>query len=361
MSDRQQFAKNVMRILIITQKIDQNDGVLSFMIGWIRQFANECEQVTVIALYVGEHDLPSSVKVLSLGKESGVSRLKYLSNFFKFILSERNNYDSVFVHMNQVYVILGGVIWRLMGKKIALWYAHGAVPWDLRIAEGLTNVIIASTPSGFRLKTKKLHLIGQGINTDLFLPLKRSVKVGQPIKLLIVGRVSPSKDLATLVYAVKLLVDKNYKVTLDVVGGAGTPQQEGYFKDIRSLSHELGLESIVTFHGARPHNETVAFFNDADIFVSTAINGSFDKAMGDAMATALPLVACNVAMAEVLGDLKSRLMFEAGNVEMLVARLEPLLSASDEERNVLGRSLRAIIVRDHSLKKFIAKIVTLLR
>ncbi len=349
-----------MKLLIITQKIDQNDGVLSFMIGWIKQFAKECEQVTVIALFVGKHDLPPSVRVFSLGKERGVSRIKYLFNFFRLIIAERNNYDAVFVHMNQVYVNLGGVIWRLMGKKIALWYAHGAVPFDLRIAEGLTNVIIASTPSGFRLKTKKLNLIGQGINTELFTPVLRAVKPSQPLKFLIVGRISPSKDYATLLRALRKLLDRGHHLTLDVVGGAGAVEQEEYFSDVKRLTAELGLKDIVTFHGPKPHSETVRFFNEAHIFVSTAVNGSFDKAMGDAMATALPLVACNDAMSEVLGSLSEYLMFPKGNVDVLVQRLEPIISATNEERNELGQQLRIIIERDHSLMNFIHKAIVLL-
>lgn len=349
-----------MQLLIITQKIDRNDGVLSFMLGWIKEFAKQSDKVTVIALYVGEHDLPPDIKVLSLGKESGVSRLTYILNFFRYIIAERKNYDTVFVHMNQVYVNLGGILWRFMGKRVALWYAHGSVPWDLCLAEKLAHIIIASTPSGFRLKTPKLHLVGQGINTELFTPITRITKPGEPLKLLIVGRISPSKDYATLLSAFKKLKDKGYNLTLDVVGGAGTPGQEIYFEQIKKLTTELELDAVVFFHGSKPHNETVQFFNDAHIFVSTAVNGSFDKAMGDAMATALPLVACNDAMSEVLGSLRERLMFPGGDIDNLVNKLEPLILATDEERNLLGQTLRLIIERDHSLKNFIKKIVALL-
>ncbi len=346
-----------MKLLIVTQKIDKDDGVLSFMLGWIKEFAQECEQVTVIALYVAEHDLPSSVRVLSLGKEKGVSRLKYITKFFQYIFSERNNYDAVFVHMNQVYVNLGGIFWRLMGKRVALWYAHGAVPFGLRIAEKLTHVIIASTPSGFRLKTKKLRIVGQGINTELFTPIKRTQKEGQPIRLLIIGRISPTKDYVTLIHAFKELIKRGHHVTLDVVGGAGTPEQEGYFTSIKKLVTDFNMEKQVTFHGSKPHKETVAFFDNAHIFVSTATNGSFDKAMGDAMSTALPLIACNDAMNEVLGDLRGRLMFPKGDTHVLVEKIESLILLSNEERNKLGHELRLIIEKDHSLKNLIKKII----
>ena len=114
-----------MNLLILTQKVDKNDAILGFFHSWILEFAKNYEKVTVICLYEGEHNLPNNVKVLSLGKEKGVSKITYLYNFYKFIFQERKNYDKVFVHMNQIYIILGGLFWKLSGKEIGLWYAHG--------------------------------------------------------------------------------------------------------------------------------------------------------------------------------------------------------------------------------------------
>jgi len=105
-----------MRLLIITQKVDENDDILGFFTGWIAEFAKNCEKVTVICLQKGEFNLPDNVKVLSLGKEqlsaishqpSALQKFKYVFNFYKYILGERKNYDSVFVHMNPEYIILG--------------------------------------------------------------------------------------------------------------------------------------------------------------------------------------------------------------------------------------------------------------
>ena len=108
------------KILIITQKVDQNDDVLGFFHGWIAEFAKHAEQVTVIALGVGGYNLPKNVRVFSLGKERGVSRLEYTLNFYRLIWRERKNYDVVFVHMNQEYVLFGGLLWKLLGKKITI-------------------------------------------------------------------------------------------------------------------------------------------------------------------------------------------------------------------------------------------------
>ncbi len=155
-----------MRLLILTQIVDLNDDVLGFMHDWIAGFAKNCQQVTVICLKRGEYKLPANVKVLSLGKETGKSRIKYFFNFYKYIWCERKNYDTVFVHMNYEYVNLGGFFWRLLGKKIGLWYAHGYAPLGLKTAAKLVDIIFTSTKSGCRIDSNKINVIGQGIDTD---------------------------------------------------------------------------------------------------------------------------------------------------------------------------------------------------
>src|SRR3989344_5572534 len=73
-----------------------------------------------------------------------------------------------FFHACPVYIILGAAFWRLLRKKISLWYAHGSANWILKLAEVCTDIIFTSTPEGCRLKSSKIRIVGQGIDTDLF-------------------------------------------------------------------------------------------------------------------------------------------------------------------------------------------------
>ena len=148
-----------MRLLIITQKVDINDDLLGFMHGWIIEFARHCKQVIVICLEKGEYELPENVKVLSLGKEVSRSKIQYLKRFYQYIWQERKNYDSVFVHMNKEYVILGGVFWKLWGKRIALWYNHLKGNIVSRLSSVLADVIFFTSPFSFFSKSKKAKIM----------------------------------------------------------------------------------------------------------------------------------------------------------------------------------------------------------
>ena len=112
-----------MKLLIITQKVDRDDPILGFFHRWIEEFAKHCENIIVICLEKGEYNLPKNVQVLSLGKEERESRLAYIKRFYSYIWHKRKEYDSVFVHMNQEYVLLGGFFWKAMRKRVILWRA----------------------------------------------------------------------------------------------------------------------------------------------------------------------------------------------------------------------------------------------
>ncbi|MFA6339072.1 MAG: glycosyltransferase family 4 protein [Candidatus Paceibacterota bacterium] len=347
-----------MRLLIITQKIDENDGVLGFMHDWIAGFAEQLESVIAVGLSVGEQHLPSNVKVLSLGKESGASKIKYLWNFFKYIYQERNNYDEVFVHMNQIYILLGGLVWKMMGKKVSLWYAHGATPTSLKIAEYFTDIIFTSTKSGCRLSSKKIKVVGQGINVNRFLlSEERFTNKDRPFRIVTVGRISPVKDYETLINATNeiYLIYKNIEVI--IVGGVGIMEQKEYLDRMQGLVTSKSIDHIVSFKGSISNKEILPYLYNADLFVNTSLTGSLDKAMLEAMATGLPVFTCNESMLEVLGDLKYRMMFNKRDYVELSEKILEFLELNTEVRQELGTLLRDIVVKDHSLKAFVKKII----
>lgn len=147
-----------MKLLVITEKLDQSDESALYFEGMLRDLAARCT-LTVMVLENRSHALPKEANVVSLGKERGVSRVGYLLNFYRFVFGHAGAYDAVLVHRNPVYVVLGGVFWRLMGKRVTLWYNHAYRDWQLSLAAALANRIISPSSSGFPFKTKKLRVV----------------------------------------------------------------------------------------------------------------------------------------------------------------------------------------------------------
>src|SRR3989338_1489201 len=120
-----------MKLLIFTQKVDLHDPILGFFHGWIEKLAERAELISVICLQKGLFNLPKNVTVYSLGKNAdgrglrrGFAWIKYIVNLYRYLFLIRGSYDKVFVHMNQEYVLLVGLYWKLKNIPVYLWRNH---------------------------------------------------------------------------------------------------------------------------------------------------------------------------------------------------------------------------------------------
>ena len=349
-----------MKLLVLTQKVDMNDPVLGFFHGWLLEFAKHCEQVIVICLSKGEYDLPKNVKILSLGKKDFplptfyfqlFQKIKYALNFWKHIWRERNNYDAVFVHMNPEYVILGALPWKLFGKKIALWYTHKSVDLKLRLAEKFADVIFTASRESFRLKSNKVIVTGHGIDTLEFWPTKEKRKNG--LKIITIGRISPTKDYETLIDAVQTVSRQISGVSLDIVGDVGTPEQRNYLLRLKKSVNEKGLDSIIKFVGPIPHNKIFSVLQQADLFINLSHTGSLDKAVLEAMSCGTPVLTSNEAFSGMIA--KYGLIFEKKNTHDLANKIEGVFSGKIK---IEPQTLRQIVVENHNLSSLIKNIIS---
>ena len=340
------------KLLITTQKVDINDDVLGFFHDWIREFSKHYEQVTVFCLYKGDYDLPDNVRVLSLGKEEGKSRLKYVFNFYKYIWQERKNYNKVFVHMNSVYAVLGAPFWRMGNKFVSLWYTHKAIPLQLLLSEKLVNRIFTASKESFNLPSKKLRVVGHGIDIERFRPLENKEK-HEVFKIIYVGRISKIKNQKLLLKAIDILVNKkNFKkIKVDLIGGAVYEREKKYLKELEGFVNETNLGEYINFIGSVPNQKIVKFYQDSDLAINLCPTGGMDKAVLEAMACGLPVVVLNKTFVHILSDHKDLMLLKEEDVLELVKKIIEIRETFPKEL-----SLRKKVVIDFSLKNLITKI-----
>lgn len=273
-----------MKLLIFTQKVDKNDPILGFFHKWIEEFAKNFEKVTVICLEKGEFNLPG-VKVLSLGKEEGKSRLIYLLRFYKYIWSERKNYDVVFVHMNQEYVLLGWKLWKLLDKKIYLWRNHAKGNILTRLAVLLSNKVFCTSPQSYTARFKKTKIMPVGIDTEFFKSDPSVVRERNSVLLL--GRVSPVKKVLEFVDWVK---GRDFRVT---IAGPILEEDKEY--------GELVLKSLtpkIKYIGPVTQEEARKLYQTHETYVNFTPAGSMDKTIIEAAACGMKLEVRNPDLKE---------------------------------------------------------------
>jgi len=330
-----------MKLLIVTQKVDKNDDILGFFHQWILEFAKYYEFITVIALQVGEYDLPENVKVLSLGKEKGGSKISYIFNFYKYIWNERKNYDVVFVHMNQEYVLLGWKFWKLWGKKIYLWRNHAKGNFLTRLAVLFSNKVFCASEQSFTARFKKTKIMPVGIDTNFFKPDSSVQK--KPNSILFLGRIDPVKNVDIFVEALRELKDSGVEFSA-TIAGSSSDKYKDYEKIIRDKMVEYSLSDEVWFTGAINQEDALKLYREHELYVNLTPSGSMDKTIFEAMASNVTPLVYNTGLKESLGQ---ELILTKLNTDYIADKLNQVL------RNKKDKNFRDLIVEEHSLKKLI--------
>ena len=394
-----------MRVLLITQEIDENSALLGVTLTWIRHLAPKVDHVAVLALSVGAANLPANVSLYSMGKERSANKLFLLRNFYRHLwcLLRRREVDVVFVHMVPRYVILAAPLARLFRVPIVLWNAHGTVSRYLRIAHNLVAAVVTASPESFRINSPKRIVTGHGIDADYFTAAEKEptatadgrrlqtcatdaatqsrrlqtcatdaatqsrrlqtcatgaategdvalASAGTKV-LLTVGRLSRSKDYGTIIQALDLLRSRSpdLDVCLRIIGTPFYADDRAYLTELEGLVREFALEAQVTFVGKVPNRLMVDEYRRCDVLINASHTGSIDKVVLEAMACEKPALTCNESFAPVLANHEGMLMFAPSSPAELAERLTSVLALDESHRRELGRALRQIVVDDHSV------------
>lgn len=347
-----------MRILILTQKIDINDPVLGFFHRWVEEFAKYCEQVKVVCLFKGGYHFPKNVEVYTLGKEQFVNtrgwrrrfaQIKYICRFYKLIWSERRNYDAVFVHMNPIYVVFGGIPWRIFKKKIALWYTHKNVTTSLWIAEKLVNKIFTASKESFRLSSRKIVITGHGIDLEKFKPQSEVHHLqSKTYQIITAGRIAPIKNLHILIETAKILKNAGLNFEIKIAGMPILAKDDKYFEELKNLIQKYDFENIVKFVGAIPYGRIENFYQTGDLFVNLSNTGSIDKAVLEAIACGANVLVANEAFFSILPE--ENLAREI--VPQKISERIAFLFAKKPSKN----NLRELVIVGHSLERLIPQL-----
>ncbi len=338
-----------MKLIIISQKVDLNDDNLSFFHLWLEKLSKKLEKVYVIGLAVGEYNLPDNVIVYSLGKEKGHSKLKQFFTLQKILLKHLKEVDGVFAHMCPIYGILSFPLAKLFKKKLIQWYAHGAVTFRSRLINVLACGLVTSSLSGFRMKSKKVKVIGQGIDTDKFRPDPLSNRESN-LNILSVGRISRIKDQITLVKALDILINQKgiKNIEVKIIGSPIDADEKKYFRELKAFISEKNMEEYIRFLGGLPYNELPDYYQKAELVINISSTGSLDKVVLEAMASGCLVLTCNQAYNEIL---ENKYRFQKGNDEELARKIFNLKDSKQD------KNLREIVVKNHSLDNLVEKIL----
>ncbi|MBR3612338.1 MAG: glycosyltransferase family 4 protein [Bacteroidaceae bacterium] len=177
------------------------------------------------------------------------------------------------------------------------------------------------------------------------IPAKDSTN--RSLKILYVGALAWQKRIETSIDAVAALIDENYNVTFDIVGGGSELERLKSHLSQKSEKAQTGI----TLHGAKYGEELTDFFLKADVFLMPGTGG---LGVNEAMAYELPIISTHGD--ETVYDLidgNGYLLQNFGDKDEQMRRLKEFISLSREEKNAMGKKSRSNILSRASLKNMV--------
>lgn len=334
--------------------MDKKDSSLGFFQKWVSSLATHYEGVDVICLKEGEYNPPINVRVHSLGKESvtgyrKVARFKYIIRFYRILWKLRNDYDLVFIHMNQEYILLGGIFWKFFGKKVYMWRNHYDGSIFTNIAASFCEKVFCTSRFSYTARYKKTVLMPVGVDIDsarMDVDIKRT-----PKSILFLGRLDESKRPDVLIDALGILAKEGVSFTATFVGGPSKSDSD-YPAQLKTQADKLGILNRVNFVGAVPNTETYQYYRCADIFVNCSKSGMFDKTIFKAVACGCLVLATSADFGDLAGK---EFLFEKNDEKDLARKLGDFTTIPNSEHSRLTEKLSNCI-KKHSLPVLINRL-----
>lgn len=325
------------------QTVDRRDSALGFYHGWIAELAAHFDFITIFALRIGEYDLPENVKVIPLRPWGYRARLRTALRVIKLTVQHRHEYDAVFVHMNQEYLLVAGWLWKLLGKPAYMWRNHYEGNIFTDIAALFCNKIFYTSKSSYTAKYKNAVQMPVGVDVGschLDEPIER-----KPDSILFLGRFDASKRPDLVVEALGKLAKKGIQFTATFVGGPSDPASS-LPKEVDARAEELGIAGQVSFVGPVPNTDTYRYYRSHAVYINCGKSGMLDKSLFKSIACGCLPIFTSADMAEIVG---SEFAYADGDAGDLAKHMEGALALSENERSARVHTFQAKAIDAHTL------------
>lgn len=138
----------------------------------------------------------------------------------------------------------------------------------------------------------------------------------QKTRIVTIARLSPEKDIATLINSLPLLLDK--KIKLLIIGDG--PERDR----LEKLAKDLRIEERIIFYGHK--SKPYGLIAPDDIFVLPSHNENFPLVLLEAMSAGLGIVATNIdGVNEIIKNGHNGLLAEVGDKRSLARNIDRML------------------------------------
>lgn len=300
-----------------------------------------------MCLRTGGYELPPNVRVIRLG----TTRVGRIAGLLRLSIALRGQYDAVFVHMSQEFLLAAGWLWLLLGKRAYLWRNHYEGSFLTRIAGAFCTKVFYTSHSSYTASFPRSVRMPVGVDIGsarLDVPIERT-----PASILFLARLDPSKHPEVLLDALGLLTKRGIRYSASIVGGP-SEGDEDYPDRLKERARSLGIDSFVIFAGAVPNTDTFRWYRSHELFVNCSKSGMFDKTMFKAAASGCLVLAESSDFGEIAGK---EFTYAPGDSADLARKIEEFLALPEDLRRALSERL-AKTAQDNRLPLLVERLVS---
>jgi mannosyltransferase len=260
-------------------------------------------------------------------------------------------------HARRNNEMIVGVALRLLGWPLKLVFTSAAQrhhTWITRWLIRRMDAVIATSDISASFLKVKASVIPHGVDTAIYAPppdrAAAFAEAGLSGRYAIgcFGRVRAQKGSDVFVDAMCKLLPR-YPDFTAVMVGAITSEQQGFANDLKQRIASAGLQSRIVITGELSIEQVQRWYQRLTIYAFTSRNEGFGLILIEAMSAGAALVASRAGAAElVVEDGVTGVLMPPGNVEALVAALEPLMR-DPASAAAMGERGRARILAKFSL------------
>jgi glycosyltransferase involved in cell wall biosynthesis len=314
----------VRRLVFATQRLDPADPVLAATVPMVNALAARVDELVVLCDRAVPGSVAQNVRVHEFGAPAQALRG---GRFVAALARElRPRPIGVVAHMVPLYAVLAAPLVRPAQVPLVLWYTHWKAHAVVRAAAAVSTAVISVDTRSFPLASSKVHAIGHGIDVSEF--SCSDEPGGETLRVLVLGRYSPSKGLETILRAAGL-------AGAHVEAHGSDAGFEEYKRDLVA-SAPAGAE----LGGPVPRTSLPELFARSHVLVNNMRAGAPDKVVYEAAASCLPAIASNPVFDDLL---PSELRFDRHDADGLAERLHTL----DRRRRP---ELRELVAARHSVE-----------
>lgn len=231
--------------------------------------------------------------------------------------------------------------------------------WLYRTAD----VIVPNSHSqGFFIKTnfKKLAsrvvVITNFVDTNLF-KSKTDYSYGNRLKILIVGRINPQKNIERVIRVVSRIKKENLPVSIDWYGGVYVNTAK-YATEIKKEYDDASISEYLSFNGDTLDIADV--YRKYDVFCLPSLFEGFPNVLCEAMSCGLPVICSRVCDNPLIVDEGvNGLLFNPLNEKSIYDAIKTVCSMDKNMLTSMGRKSREMAEKIFSEEAFVNKYISL--